>query len=433
MQAGRPGSWEAGFKLEVQPFMGRKSDRSGNLFSTRENLKMLWERLLAAINSIMVRSMIVAASHSQPTITISLRMKLEFMMFHAKNRNFKSIRTILHKLWMMPSFFPTLTRLSLSMAAFRLPTSSSRLPTFVLLILIFVPWNLLAVDNPDPEPGSLTASLGQTSVHVGGMVWLTLNYRLPEGGRLPDKPKVQGLDELSILKQINEPGQIKMQLLFDQVEPWQSGPIGLPYLDADGQAQLLATEPVSIQPVSNISRKAEEVQLRPIREIVPTQTIWRSTLLWLAVFLALILIGAGLFWWYKRQQKPTVMGQYAEPPDIRARRELRSLESKGYFETGRVKKYYFSFSEIMRRYLESIRGFPAAEYTTEEIARHISAEQDRKLIPLLLQADLVKFADSVPTPARKEEDIKAALAYIRESSAPPAGDQETAHPREVPK
>ena len=86
----------------------------------------------------------------------------------------------------------------------------------------------------------------------------------------------------------------------------------------------------------------------------------------------------------------------------------------------------------MRRYLEAIRNFPAAEYTTEEIARRISAESDRKLIPLLQQADLVKFADTVPTAARKEEDIKAALAYIRQSSAQLESDQEKAPPPEVP-
>jgi len=314
-------------------------------------------------------------------------------------------------------------------SAIRNPQSAFLSPTshFFLIILICVRGISWAADTWIVDTGSLTASLDQTSVPVGGVVWLTLDYRLP------DEPEVQGLAELSILKQISKPGQIKLQLLFDQVEPWQSGPIGLTYLDADGQAQRLTTEPISIQAVSNIGQKAEGVPLRPIRDIVPTQTIWHSILLWLAVVLALILIAAGLFWWHKRHQKPTMMGQYTEPPDIRARRELRSLESKGYFENGRVKKYYFSFSEIMRRYLEAIRDFPAAEYTTEEIARHISTEQDRKLIPLLQQADLVKFADSMPTPARKEADIKAALAYIRESSAPTAGDQGKAPSREVTK
>jgi len=220
--------------------------------------------------------------------------------------------------------------------------------------------------------------------------------------------------------------------LVDHVGPWQSEQISLSYLDAEGQTQLLAAPPVSIQAVSNLSEKAEEAQLRPIRDIVPVQSIWQSYLLWLAALVALVLIGLGLFWWYKRSQTPAALAQYMEPPDVRARRELRGLETQRYFEKGRVKKYYFVFSEILRRYLESIRNFPAAEFTTEEIAQHISTEQDRRLIHLLRQADLVKFADTVPSQARKEEDIKAALAYIRETGSQPEIAQEKEPQPEVP-
>ena len=259
------------------------------------------------------------------------------------------------------------------------------------------------------------------------MVWLTLDYRLPEGARLPEKLEVNGLGDLSIIKQAIGPGQIRIQLLVDQLGPWQSETISLTYLDANGQSQLLTAPPVSIQTTSNLSETAEAAQLRPIRDIVPVQSIWQSYLLWLAAIIVLVLVGLGLFWWYKKKQTPAALAHYSEPPDVRARREILKLEKKQYFEKGRVKKYYFAFSEILRRYLESIRNFPAAEFTTEEIARHISAEQDRKLIPLLQQADLVKFADTVPTPARKEEDIKAALAYIRESSAQLEIDRENAH------
>jgi hypothetical protein len=283
--------------------------------------------------------------------------------------------------------------------------------------LIFAPWISWAVDTPKIEPGTISASLDQASVPVGGVVWLTLDYQLPAGGRLPEKVQVNGLDDLSILKQIINPGQVRMQLLVDQVGQWQSGPISLAYLDAAGQTQLLTAPPVLIQAVSNLSEQAEEAELRPIRDIVALQSIWQSYRLWLAAFVAMVLIGLGLFWWYKKKQSPSALAQYTEPPAIRARRELRGLETRRYFEKGRAKKYYFVFSEILRRYLESIRNFPAAEFTTEEIIKHIRAEQDRKLIPLLQQADLVKFADTEPTQARKEEDIKAALAYIRQSSA----------------
>jgi len=303
----------------------------------------------------------------------------------------------------------------------RIPTSEFnifRLPIFIILLFIFAPWIIGAGDTAKVDSGTLTASLDQASAPVGGLVWLTLDYRLPKGGRLPEKPEVKGLDGLSILKQIINPRQIRIQLLLDHLGPWQSEPISLSYLDSKGQTQLLTAHPVSIQAVSNLGEKAEKAQLRPIRDIVPVKSIWQSYLLWLAAFAALVLIGLGLFWWYKRRQTPAALTEYMEPPGVRARRELRGLETQRYFENGMVKKHYFVFSEILRRYLESIRSFPAVEYTTEEIAQHIRTEQDRQLLPLLQRADLVKFADDVPTTARKEEDIQAALAYIRETGPP---------------
>jgi len=357
-------------------------------------------------------------------LSFSFKMKLDFMMFQAGNQNFELKRIVFHKLWMIQSFFLH--------SDFRIPTSHFKtFRMFLAIVIIFALWIPYAVHATESDLGSLSVALDQTSVPVGGVVWLTLDYRLPEGGRLPEKLAVKGLDDLSILKQTINPGQIRIQLLVDQVGPWQSEPISVSYLDADGQPQLLTAPPISIQAVSNLGEKAEAAQLRPIRDIVPVKSIWQSTRWWLAAIAALVLIGLGLLWWYKKKHTPTALAQYTEPPHIRARRELRGLETKRYFEKGRVKKYYFAFSEILRRYLEAIRDFPAAEFTTEEIARHIRDEQDRKLIPLLQQADLVKFADRVPTPARKEEDIKAALAYIRQSSAQLEIDQEKAPRPEV--
>ncbi|MDB4444126.1 hypothetical protein N9174_02160 [bacterium] len=107
---------------------------------------------------------------------------------------------------------------------------------------------------------------------------------------------------------------------------------------------------------------------------------------------------------------------------MRAKKDIDRLEAQRLFEKGLVKEFYFGFSEILRRYMESLRHFPAAEFTTEEIAHHADNEQDRKLLPLLRQADLIKFADVIPTPAGKEEDVKTAISYIQETSPPPEND-----------
>ena len=105
------------------------------------------------------------------------------LMFLMRMQNIKFTRIAYSKFWMEQSL---------------IPTSAFRLPTFILLILIFTPLMLWAADTPKVESGILTASLDQASVPVGGVVWLTLDYSLPAGGRLPEKLEVNGLDDLSI-------------------------------------------------------------------------------------------------------------------------------------------------------------------------------------------------------------------------------------------
>jgi len=290
---------------------------------------------------------------------------------------------------------------------------------FVLFLILAsgIAWGL---ENDNADPGSLTASLDRESVEVGGVVWLTLDYRLPAGGRLPEKPAVNGLDGLTVLQQVVEPHRIRVQLLVDQVEPWRSDPIRLNYLDSEGGPQVLKAEPVTLQIQSNLGDKPEAAQLRPISDIIAVRSMWRIFLVWGAVLAAVILAGLGACRWYRKRRLPAMDPVTAEAPQVRARREIEQLESQKYFEKGMVKKHYFIFSEILRRYLESIRHFPAVEYTTEEIAKHIRSETDRRVLPLLQRADLVKFADEMPTPARKQEDIQAALAYIRETGPVPA-------------
>ena len=284
---------------------------------------------------------------------------------------------------------------------------------FVLILVSGVPGFINATND---DTGALTATLDQEQVPVGGVVWLTLGYDLPRGGRLPQKVEISGLDGIATLQQEVDSRQIRVQLLVDRRENWQSDSIKLGYLNSEGETQYLEAGPVSIQVTSNIDEKPEEADLRPIRDIDPAKSIWQSYLMWLAVIGALVLIGIGLFRWYKKRQTGLYRTEYVEPPHLRARRELRGLDEQQYFEKGLIKQHYFIFSEILKHYLESIRHFPAAEYTTEEIARYVTIESDRKLVLLLQEADLVKFADAVPTRARKEAEMDAALAYIRETA-----------------
>lgn len=147
---------------------------------------------------------------------------------------------------------------------------------------------------------------------------------------------------------------------------------------------------------------------------MPDKTAWLRFAPWAAGGLAIILLGLVLFGLYRRK-RATVSAVASDPAHVLAVKEIEGLESLGLFESGRFKEYYFQFSYILRRYLESLRGFPAVEFTTQEIAQALVEEQDRELLRLLKEADMVKFADSIPSPAARDRDVKTALDYIRET------------------
>ena len=58
-------------------------------------------------------------------------------------------------------------------------------------------------------------------------------------------------------------------------------------------------------------------------------------------------------------------------------KNIQKLEEERLFERGHLKVFYFRFSEIMSRYLEELRGFPAVEFTTQEIALAMKDKKDR--------------------------------------------------------
>ena len=262
----------------------------------------------------------------------------------------------------------------------------------------------------------LIASLDTDSAEVGSIVSLNLDYRLPEGAGLPGEVKVKGLEDLTVLGQSVGSGKITIKLLVDQLGAWKTGRLSLTFLDEAGNSRVMETDPVSLTVLSNLGENPEESELKAIQGIMPTMTPWMKYLPWAAGLFCLLLVLTGVVWWYQRQRRKRGSPLFLDPPHIRARKEMEALEAQRFFEKGDFKAFYFRYSEILRHYLESIRGFPAAEFTTEEIAFHIDDASDRTLLSLLRQADLVKFADDIPTPARKDEEMKRALTYIRETS-----------------
>lgn len=274
---------------------------------------------------------------------------------------------------------------------------------------------------PTPPVPTLLASVEKSAARVGDSVWLTLAYNIPEGARLPEDPVVGGIEKLNVVEQVVRIGEIKIRFLIDQLESFKIDRINLAYFDKNGNERTIETGPVAITVLSNLissqGEKPEEAMLRPIRDIIPLSPIWMSYLLWAAAVAGILLcVATGLIWWRRKHSAGKITTTTVDLPHVRAEKEIDQLVARELFEKGDAKTFYFVFSEIMRRYMESIRHFPAAEMTTEEIMRHaLTNTRDQQFLPVLGQADLVKFADAIPTPDRKAQDIKIARAYIRQT------------------
>ncbi len=262
----------------------------------------------------------------------------------------------------------------------------------------------------------LSASVEKSTANVGDLLWLTLTYDLPQGGRLPEDPVIGGIDNLNVIEKVVRPGEIRLRFMVDQLDSFQTEPITLTFVDKDENEHRIETAPVAVAVLSNLGEKPEDAALRPIQDILPVSSKWMPFLTWAAGVLILLGVAGGWLWWRRKHRPGRLVETTADPPHIWAQKEIDQLVDGRLFEKGEVKTFYFIFSEIIRRYMEAIRHFPAAEMTTEEIVRYIgNRPQDQEILPLLRQADLVKFADTIPTPDCKERDVEIARSYIRQN------------------
>lgn len=257
------------------------------------------------------------------------------------------------------------------------------------------------------KPGlAVTAEPG--SVPVGGAFRLVLTYSLPPGARVGDPPEIRGAEALSVVKRSAVEGRIVLTVLAESLEPMRIGPLELGYADAAGRKGFVRSGVLTVAVTSNLKGGEE---LAPIKGIIPTANRWLKPALYLGIAALLLAALAGAWHAWKKLKRGGDAAVPEEAPHARAEREIEALLEERLFEQGRRKEFYFRFTEIVKGYLEGLRGFPAAECTTEEIAARLG-DADRPVLSLLRAADLVKFADHEATPAKRDDDVSAFLAYV---------------------
>lgn len=158
---------------------------------------------------------------------------------------------------------------------------------------------------------------------------------------------------------------------------------------------------------------------RGIKEILLVQTSWKDYLPQILAGIAVLLIAAWLFlWWRRRSRKRSPAAPQPVIPDIplydRTMQALADLEKKQLWQQDRIKTYYTELTDILRSYIEERFRTPALELTTDELLetahRHLQMKKYYdELAAILTTADLAKFAKAKPLP----QEHLAAMDHVR--------------------
>ena len=191
----------------------------------------------------------------------------------------------------------------------------------------------------------------------------------------------------------------------------------------NGFSKIADLIPVRVNSVKVDTIKQKLFDIKPLSEVKKNYNRLISRVLW-GLVLALIVIGVSYTYLFQKRKKE--LRERELPPFDRAIEELKALESEKPFEQDEFKLYYSRLTDVVRRYLEEEAKIDALESTSEELLIKLEMRKGegtldldfttlKSLREVLKNADLVKFAKSMPEYRVANEDRRAVEHVVMET------------------
>lgn len=173
----------------------------------------------------------------------------------------------------------------------------------------------------------------------------------------------------------------------------------------------IQTNPVDIKIISILPENMKDIN--DIKEMIEFPNP-------LPVIILIIVICAGLLFffgtrYYKKLKQKRIIGERSIPCWERALNALDGLLKEDFINKGMIKRYYYTLTEILKRYLEERFNFPAIEQTTTEIVQSMKALKlplRDEFKDIFYYADMVKYAKFIPPPESNEEIVRRSRELI---------------------
>ena len=205
------------------------------------------------------------------------------------------------------------------------------------------------------------------------------------------------------------------------ITSFDSGFYSIPPIKSVLNNDTFATEPMSLKVVP-VQVDQENLDLKDIKNVWSPRFVlfdYIPSYVWV-ILLVLLLIGCGIYVYYKCFKNRTIQEVKAEVgiiPHEKALEELYKLKEEKLWQSGQEKSYYTQLIDILREYIDSRFSINAMEMTTTEILSSLRANKETKLVEnnlktILEIADFVKFAKMRPLPEDNEASMRNAIKFV---------------------
>ena len=305
-----------------------------------------------------------------------------------------------------------------------------------ILFLIFA---LMASTGLKAQNVEVEGKVNDTKVQVGKPFTLDLSLKVPYGwfvewndfaiDTLSEQIDIIKRSEVERTADADSNVIVKQQLtlmIFDTGQI-QLPAVGLTYAKSfDDPDRLKAyTDPINLY--STTITVDTTMAYKPIVEPIAAPIQMKEVYPWLLGVLLLALAIFGIWYWRKhRKVKVDAEGNIIRgpviPPYDKAVGDLKKLREEKIWQSGKVKEYFSSLTDIAREYIEGQFGVNAVEMTTDDILEeikplHFPKETYDKLKNTMGVADLVKFAKYSASTLESDTALSSMTEFVNESYA----------------
>ena len=281
--------------------------------------------------------------------------------------------------------------------------------------------------------------VNDTKVQVGKPFTLDLSLKVPYGwfvewndfaiDTLSEQLDIIKRSEVERTADADSNVIVKQQLTLMTFDTGQIQvpPVALTYAKSfDDPDRLKAyTDPINLY--STTMSVDTTMAYKPIVEPIAAPVQMKEVFPWILAVLLLALVVFGIWYWRKhRKTKVDADGNVVRgpviPPYDKAVGDLEQLRQQKLWQSGKVKEYFSSLTDIAREYIEGQFGVNAVEMTTDDILEevkplHFSQETYNKLKNTMEVADLVKFAKYSAANLESENAMNSMTEFVNESYA----------------